>query len=74
MKRDLARNSRTEVCDGSHNDNPEIPSEKVVINGQGKQGAEVRGQMNEHMSDLSEINEFHLTRNGANDRAKHMAN
>lgn len=53
MKRDLARNGRTEVCEGSHDNSPQIPPEKVVIDGQGKQGAEVRGQKNEHTSDSS---------------------
>lgn len=43
MKRDLARNGRTEVCEGSHDDDPQIPSEEIVIDGQGKQGADQEG-------------------------------
>lgn len=40
MKRDFAGNDGTTVCERNHDDNPEIPSEKVVIDGQRTQGTE----------------------------------
>lgn len=71
MKGDLARNGGAVVREGSHDDDPQIPSEEVVIDGQRKHGAERQMSI---CDTFSENAEPHLTKNGANERAEHMAN
>ena len=39
MERDLARYGCAKARKGNHDDSPKISSEKVVVGGQGKQGA-----------------------------------